>query len=99
MVDIYELPCYDTRKSFHGKAKVVTLPGNVWCLLSYNTVVAYTDSSGCLHRTWEGWSATTQRHVNSFLHFMGLSSEYAGKKAWNSLPVEQAPRRLRSMLL
>ena len=75
---ITELVCTDGRKSFYGKAKVVTYKG-VKTLYSYNTPVAKIGKNGKFTRLWAGYSATTMRHVNSFLDAYGVEG---GGKAW-----------------
>lgn len=35
-------------------------------LLSYNTIVAYLDKNGNFHKTWDGWSSTTMKHIEMF---------------------------------
>lgn len=41
-------------------------------------------------RMWDGYSATTMHHVNSFLSFYGMNG---GRKTWwNALPVEETRR-------
>ena len=78
------LTCHDTRKSFYGKAKQITKSNRILCQ-SYDTIVGYIEN-GIFHRTWKGYSATTMRHVNSFLIENGISG--GGKKWWDSLPIE-----------
>lgn len=86
---IWELPCYDNRKSFYGKAHVLEDDrGNAY-LKSYDTIVCYIDPAGCVHRTWSGYSQTTQRHINSFMYEFGISPQKRGKKAWELMEVEQ----------
>ena len=81
---IYELPAYgDTRKSFYGKAHVVEENGEIK-LLSYATFVAKI-SNGKFVRLWDGYSATTMRHVNAFLKFFDM--EGGGKKWWSEQEV------------
>ena len=85
---IRELSCYDSRKSFYGKAHVLEdSNGNIY-LKSYNTLVCSIDANGHFHRLWSGYSATTQRHINSFIIEYRLSPVYAGKKHWESMEVE-----------
>lgn len=84
---IFELPCLDNRKSFYGKAQVIEHEGCKY-LKSYNTIVCSITADGHFVRMWDGYSATTQRHVNSFLDFYGMPRELGGKSAWNRLPVE-----------
>lgn len=78
-------------KSFYGKAKSVGINGVGMFLISYNTIVCYLDEKG-LHRTWNGWSATTARHVTAFLTRYAYSKFKRGlsKKEWNMLPVEES---------
>ena len=80
MLTWYELTPSDGRKSFYGKAKVAIFHGRR-ILKSYDTVVAWIDCGGRLHRTWAGWTATTGRHVRAFA---GIN-----KAAWDKLPVER----------
>ena len=84
MSDIYELPCFDNRKSFYGKAHVIR-DGHVYDLLSYDTVVLRWDEDRReLTRLWSEYSATTMRHVNSFLTRLGISAP-GGKTWWDNL--------------
>ena len=77
----------DSHKSFYGKAKVITYGGTTY-LKSYDTIVC-SIVGGKFNRIWDGWSATTQRHINAFLQ------EYAdgqsGKAFFISLPYEENP--------
>lgn len=80
------IPVYD-RKSFYGKAKVAVI-GNRAILKSYNTVVCEINTkSGKFTRYWNGWSATTARHINSFCRTFGNSG--FNKAEWLALPVKQ----------
>lgn len=79
------IPIYD-RKSFYGKAKVTESNGKA-TLYSYNTPVAsITMNDKKFHRLWAGYSATTMRHVNSFLRHYDV--EGGGKKWWREQEVE-----------
>lgn len=86
-MSIKELKPIDNRKSFYGKAQAVT-NGDEITLYSYETAILKI-KGGKLFRIWEGWSATTQRHINAFLQ------EYAdgqsGKAFFVSLPYEENP--------
>lgn len=76
---------YGTQKDFYGKA-VVDFTDKGQVLYSYNTAVAMFDTKGKFHRLWDGYSATTQKHVNAFrqhAHHTALT-----KKEWLSLAVE-----------
>lgn len=77
----YELQAiHDSRKSFYGKARVVTgyEDDDVKALFSYDTLVAFIDSYGnMLYRGW--FSATTARHIQEFARQEGF---YCGGKQW-----------------
>lgn len=74
----------DGRKSFYGKAHIVTTAeGHRFCK-SYGTIVCGI-VNGKLERYWKGYSATTMRHINAFIDTCGVSG--GGKAWWNSLPV------------
>ena len=87
---IYELTPggYDRAKSFYGKAKVIEKDGET-LLQSYDTTVCKIDKSGEFVRMWEGYSATTMRHINAFIEMFGISG--GGKKWWDALSVEEKP--------
>lgn len=78
---IYELSPmgYERAKSFYGKAKVIEKDNGETVLQSYNTEVCKITSGGEFVRLWSGYSATTMRHVNSFLQLVGIAG---GGKAW-----------------
>ncbi len=66
---IYDLPCYNGRKSFYGKAKVIEQNGEK-ILLSYNTKVCKIDRNGNFVMLWDGKTNTTCCHIKSFkIHF------------------------------
>lgn len=57
---VYDLPCYDGRKSFYGKAKVIEDDKRI-SLKSYNTIVCYIDKqSKKLGKLFDSYSATTK---------------------------------------
>lgn len=76
---MYDLPTMDNRKSFYGKAKVIEKDNGEKVLQSYNTEVCKITEGGEFVRLWSGYSATTMRHVNSFLQFFGIAG---GGKNW-----------------
>lgn len=76
---IYDLPCLDRRKSFYGKARIKETENGEKVLQSYDTEVCKINANGQFVRMWGGYSATTMRHVNSFLSFFGIPG---GGKAW-----------------
>ena len=64
---INEIMPKDNRKSFYGKAVVFHFDNGTEALRSYNTIVAVRDAQRNVYRTWDGWSATTGRHIKAFL--------------------------------
>ena len=84
---IYDLPCLDRRKSFYGKARIKETENGEKVLQSYNTEVCKINASGQFVRMWGGYSATTMRHVNSFLSFFGIPG--GGKAWWDAQEVQQ----------
>lgn len=65
-ISVYELTPSDGRKSFYGKAKVYIADDGTETLYSYNTPIISKTPSGELMRMWDGWSATTGRHIFAF---------------------------------
>lgn len=76
-----ELKPNDGRKSFYGKARVY-YDGNTITLVSYTTPVCRI-VNGNFEKLWDGYSATTMRHINAFIDYFGIVG--GGKKWWNSL--------------
>lgn len=83
----FDLPCYDGRKSFYGKAKVIEVKEGRY-LQSYNTLVCFLSYGGTFVKLWGGYSVTTMRHVNSFMDFVGWN-ECGGKSWWEALDTEK----------
>lgn len=79
---IYELTPRDSRKSFYGKALIIEMNNGDVLLQSYSTIILIKKPDGKLIRTWDGWSATTGRHIASFC---GLN-----KKEYLKLPLDSA---------
>ena len=88
---MYELnPIYSSRKSFYGKAKIMTgqddFGAAVYTLVSYGTpvlAIRKMDGNYYVIRLWDSWSATTGRHVNEFaLQILGRS---LFKKEWDAM--------------
>ena len=80
---IIELKPVDGRKSFYGKC-CVEWDGEWRQLYSYGVHVAsYNIVTNVFCRHWYGYSATTMRHVNAFMRYLGYA--LGGKKWWNSL--------------
>lgn len=62
----YELTPTDGRKSFYRKAIVEIADDGTETLYSYDTPVIKRTVSGELVKLWDGWSATTGRHIAAF---------------------------------
>lgn len=62
----YELTPNDGRKSFYGKAVVEIAADGSETLYSYNTPIIKRSSNGDLVKLWDGWTATTGRHIKAF---------------------------------
>ena len=62
----YELTPTDGRKSFYGKAVVIVEDNGTETLYSYNTPIIKRLVSGDLVKLWDGWTATTGRHIRAF---------------------------------
>lgn len=62
----YELAPNGTQKSFYGKAVVEIDNAGNETLYSYNTPIIKRMVTGELVRIWDGWSATTGRHIIAF---------------------------------
>lgn len=62
----YELTPTDGRKSFYGKAVVIVEDNGTETLYSYNTPIIKRLVSGELVKLWDGWTATTGRHIQAF---------------------------------
>lgn len=77
-VKFYELSPVDGHKSFYGKA-IVRIDEKGEILYSYNTPVMVRRPNGKLDRLWDGWSATTGRHIAAFCRI--------GKKEWDKMKV------------
>lgn len=82
---MYYLPCYDSRKQFYGKAKIYEKDNAVY-LCSYETIVCAIVNGGTFLRLWPGYSATTMRHINSFLHHFRMPG--GGKAWWDAQPLQ-----------
>ena len=63
---IFELYTDGTQKSFYGKALVQVDENGVETLYSYGTPIIARYPGGRLKKLWNGWTATTGRHINAF---------------------------------
>lgn len=71
MINEYYLEPKGTRKSFGDKAVVKEYENGDKILFSYLTPVLKKTKEGKLIRLWDGYSATTGRHVKSFAGITG----------------------------
>lgn len=62
----YELIPTDGRKSFYGKERVEIADDGTETLYSYDTPIIKRTNAGELVKLWDGWSATTGRHIAAF---------------------------------
>ena len=74
---VYELKATN-QKSYYGKATVIEL-SNVKYLKSYDTIVCYLVNN-TLYKSWNDYSATTMKHINSFLKANNMDT--ISKKEW-----------------
>lgn len=73
-----ELKPTDSRKSCYGKAVVTLNKDGSRTLYSYRRGIMSIYPDGSMKAHWQGWSATTGRHIK---YFSGLS-----KKEFDALP-------------
>lgn len=77
-------PVYSHQKSFYKRAHTVTYDNGAIGLVSYHSLIAVLLPGGeypLFYSHLEGrWSATTQKHVNDFVHQRGALGPL-GKKA------------------
>lgn len=71
VINEYYLKPTGTQKSFGGKAIVKEYENGDKVLLSYLTPVLKQTKEGKLIRLWDGYSATTGRHVEAFAGITG----------------------------
>lgn len=88
MKKIFDLPVcgYDRAKSFYGKAKIIETENGEKFYSLIILLFAVSRRRGRFVRMWGGYSATTMRHVNSFLSFYDMNG--GGKSWWDMQPVE-----------
>lgn len=65
-MEIRELHPVNGQKSFYGKAVVLTFADGTEILRSYDTQVLKRTPTGKYLRMWDGWSATTGKHIKAF---------------------------------
>lgn len=93
-MSIMELVPHNGRKSFYGKAKVISENGN-HTLISYETPVCRLKADGTfvrLHinnKQWAKITDTTMRHINAFARTFGISDGYRNRKWYFEYPEEE----------
>lgn len=75
---VYELKPSNGQKSFYGKAQVELNEHGMRTLYSYGTKIMSIDRYGEMARFWDGWTATTGKHIKAFsgLDKKGYSNLY-----------------------
>ena len=76
----------DRTKSYYDNARVIEKDNGEKVLMSYDTEVCKITKSGEFVRLWGGYSATTMRHVNSFLLLFDIAG--GGKAFWDTLTTD-----------
>lgn len=80
----YLKPKFDSRKSFYNKA-VVEINDNEKILYSYNVKICAIINN-IFYKYWNGYSATTMRHIVEFRLQNGFSK--ITKKEWENFGVD-----------
>lgn len=70
---------FDKNKSYYHKARYIEYEDGLKLLISYNTVVAAVHGDVFVN-LWGGYSATTAKHINTFLNDNGFPK--LCKKEW-----------------
>lgn len=78
-----ELIPTNRQKSFYGKAQVTLTDDGAKTLFSYDTPILRINADNSLTKLWDGYSATTMKHINSFCDTFGING--GGKKWWDNL--------------
>ena len=82
-------PIYDSHKSFNRRAYVARdYEKRMTYLISYNTIVCGLDDNHLFFKFWDGYSATTMRHVREFMR-QNSFPEGMTKKLWDAIPVSR----------
>ena len=78
------IPIYINQSRFYGKA-TIEMQNNVLTLYSYNVRICKI-ANGKFYKFFDGYTATTMRHINEFRMQNGLQK--LSKKEWLKLEVE-----------
>ena len=80
-------PIHSNQKSFGNKAKLVWTTGYT-TLYSYDTkILSYDNSRQTIIKHWDGYSATTMRHINELL--LQRLKKRCTKKEWEAIPLNE----------
>ena len=82
ITEIFDLPS-TKQKSYYGKAKIIRT-NKARYLLSYDTIICRLSFGGEFRKLWDGWSATTAKHINDFMKFTKFGRGFT-KKEWLNL--------------
>lgn len=81
-----------TQKSYYNKAIIIE-DDNTIQLKSYNTIVLELDKkTNTIKKLWQGWSKTTQNHINDFLRLYGFDA--ITKKQWEKMTTKNDKKQL-----
>ena len=87
---VYELkPVCGGNKSYYHKANIIELSNGVKLLQSYDTIVAGVNTAGRFCKIWNGYSATSMKHIGDFNYQFG-NGRNIGKRSWDEMPVDTA---------
>lgn len=89
-IKCYDLPCYDGRRSFHGKARIIEDHDGNRMLQSYHTNICIISPAGTLTKLDPVATETTRRHIRSFFVYCGYNSP--GNAKWDTLPLHREVR-------
>ncbi len=83
LINKIELKPVDGRKSFYNKCSLLERH-DTYYLYSYTTLICKWDKNKReFEKLWDGWSQTTQRHINAFMNYIGVDK--SGKAWWTAL--------------
>lgn len=83
-----------TQKSYYKKAYIFEDEANGICeLWSYNTHICdYNTKTGKFTKIWQGWSRTTNNHINDFRKLFDLSQ--LNKRQWLEMEAKDGKKDL-----
>lgn len=75
-----------TATNIRNNMTIVNLDNGSHILVSYSTNVAVVTAGGQFVKLWDGYSATTMRHINDFRALYGFDK--MNKAKWIGLPIQ-----------